>query len=92
MLARLGRLLLTAFVALLPASDADAQPAWQVRPPEPFGFSADRLQQVFDRAADLTPLNSLLIARGDSLVAAQTFGSMRLDTPVNYPRLKIGGL
>jgi len=70
-------------ITLVSTTSAAAQPTWQVRSPAAFGLSDARLAEVFDRADDLAPLNSLLIARGDSLVAAQTFGGMTLDRPTN---------
>ncbi|MGM0705935.1 MAG: hypothetical protein ACQETP_08455, partial [Bacteroidota bacterium] len=48
---------------------ASAQtPSWQVRAPADFQMDADALATAFDEAEEMPPLNSLLIARGDSLV------------------------
>jgi len=64
--------------------DASAQtPSWQVRTPSNFQMDVDALETAFSEAADMPPLNSLLIARGDSLVAAQAFRGMTLDQPTN---------
>ena len=63
---------------------ASAQtPSWQVRTPSAFQMDADALEATFSKAADTPPLSSLLIARGDSLVAAQAFRGMTLDRPTN---------
>lgn len=63
---------------------ASAQtPSWQVRSPSAFGMDADALRSAFDDAREMPPLNSLLIARGDSLVAADAFRGMTLDRPTN---------
>jgi len=60
-----------------------AQPAWQVQPPAAFGFEAAALDSVFARADALSPLNSLLIARGDTLVAARYFRGLQPGEGVN---------
>ena len=66
------------------SSTAFAQtPDWQVRPPAAFQMDANALDDAFRDAARMAPLNSLLIARGDSLVAAQAFRGMTLDRPTN---------
>ena len=70
-------------VAVVSPGRSLAQPTWQIRTPSTYGLSGDRLEAVFDRARDLAPLNSFLLARGDSLVAAQTYRGMTLDQPTN---------
>ena len=66
-----------------PIASQAQTPSWQVRSPTTFQMDADALAAAFDEAANMPPLNSLLIARGDSLVAAQAFRGMTLDRPTN---------
>ncbi len=71
---------------LLLATTASAQPkapAWEVQPPETFGLDSTALAQAYAHAAELTPLNSLLIARNGALVAEQYFGGMTARRQIN---------
>jgi CubicO group peptidase (beta-lactamase class C family) len=86
------RLLLIGALALLTAPSASAQTgkaapvgsdeSWPP-PVEPFGFSEAELDSVFARAEALDPLNSLLIARGDVLVASRTYRGLQSGEAVN---------
>jgi CubicO group peptidase (beta-lactamase class C family) len=71
--------LLLAVLALAPP--AAAQP--EERAPERLGFATAELDSVLARAEALDPLNSLLIARGDSLVAARYFRGLEPGEAVN---------
>lgn len=80
------RCLLSLAAGLLLTATAAAQPqtpAWQVQPPEAFGFDSTALEHAYAHAASLTPLNSLLIARHGTLVAEQYFRGMTARRKVN---------
>lgn len=64
-------------------SSGPALPGWAVHPPEEHGFDAEALDRAFERADNLAPLTSLLVARGDTLVAEQYFRGMRADRQTN---------
>ena len=85
--------LLISAVCLLPGPSAFAQtgsegipgnagPSWPP-PVEAFGFSEAGLDSIFARAEALDPLNSLLIARGDVLVASRTYRGLQPGEAVN---------
>ena len=62
---------------------AQPQPDWQVRPPAAYNLNSDALDRAFERAANLAPLNSLVIARHDVLVAEQYFRGMGPNEQTN---------
>jgi CubicO group peptidase (beta-lactamase class C family) len=65
-------------------NDAEAErPAWLQAEPPRFGFDRAALDSLVGRAEALSPLNSLLIARGDTTVVAWTAPGMRTDRPTN---------
>ena len=59
------------------------RPAWLQVEPAHFGFDRGALDSLVGRAEDLSPLNSLLVARGDTTVVAWTAPGMRTDRPTN---------
>jgi CubicO group peptidase (beta-lactamase class C family) len=80
---RLSRLLAAVLLLAGTAASARAQPAESLRQPARHGFDPDTLANVLERAEDLDPLNSLLIARGDTLVGAYYAPGMEPDAGVN---------
>lgn len=77
-----GLWLLLVPVQSAPAQAAD-EPAWMVQPPEAFGFDRAQLDDAFDHAQDLAPLNSLLIARNGEIVAERYYRGMRPHRATN---------
>ena len=73
-------------VCLLLTTTALAQPkppAWAVQPPDAFGLDSTALDRAYAHAADMAPLNSLLIARHGALVAEQYFRGMAARRQIN---------
>ena len=70
---------LAAFVLLPPFAYAQSNSTtvtWRAHPPGAYGFDAFELAAAVDRAADLAPLSSLLVARDTTTVAEVYFRSM----------------
>mgnify|MGYP006279859387 CR=1 FL=1 len=65
------------------AAPASAAPEWQVRPPAEWGLDAGRLGAAYRRAAELGPLNGLLVARRGTLVAEQYWNGVSPRDDVN---------
>ena len=65
------------------AGQAADEPAWMVQPPAAFGLDHAALDRAFTRAADLAPLNSLIIARRGEIVAEQYYRGMRPNRQTN---------
>lgn len=79
--------LLLAGTAELPGQSdggaAAADPAWQVRPPAEWGFSARGLEDGYRRAGRMGPLTGLLVSRRGTLVAEQYWDGMSPRRDVN---------
>ncbi len=80
----LGGLLLMCLLGM----PAHAQPnttteTWRAHPSESYGFDVFALAAAVDRAADLAPLSSLLVARGDTTVAEVYFNGRGPDQAAN---------
>ncbi len=76
----------TLAACLLLATTAFAQPkapAWEVQPPDAFGLDSTALERAYAHAAEMVPLNSLLIARDGALVAEQYFRGMTARRKIN---------
>jgi CubicO group peptidase (beta-lactamase class C family) len=75
--------LLFGFIAPSAAGQAADEPVWMVQPPEAHGFVRAALDRAFDHAESLAPLNSLLIARRETIVAEDYYRGMQPNEDTN---------
>lgn len=76
-------ILLLLLIAPPAAGQAADEPDWMVQPPETYGFDRAALDQAFDHAEGLAPLNSLVIARRGEIVAEDYYRGMRPNEDTN---------